>query len=283
MKKIVLILVLLLSTLYAVNDINITNQQVENSQVGLIAYTNKENGATRYLNTNHLGDLGGFLEPILAANTQNITHLIMMFAAFITFIVALLSLLAFFNIKSLEKQINTNKGIIKDLENKLEKSIKQEVKSQIIYSASNVLQKVEDDAYEKIDHAVNHIKGRVKSKLFDYQKFIFKVNQAKKYEYEEVLNDAKISIDNKLQQITIIQGRYNEINNNDIPKLFSDNVKDELIPVAIKLSKERAFHDIIIDHLKRSIKKNGYSYADISRIKEVVKKYYNYDMDEDLM
>ncbi len=278
MKKIVFLLVLLLNTLYASNDMNITNHQVENSQVGLIAYTNKENNVTRYFNTNHLGDLGGFMEPILAANAQNITQIVMLFG----FLLALISVAIFFNFSKLEKQIEKNKSIIENLENKLEQNIEKVVQRQIISSASNVLRDVEDDAYKKIDHAIKDIKKRVKSKLFDYQKFIFKVNQAKKYEYEEVLNNAKISVDDKLQQITIIQGRYNEINNNDIPKLFSDNVKDELVPVAIKLSKENALCDIIIDHLKRSIKKNGYSYADISRIKEVIKKHYNYDMDEDL-
>ena len=199
----------------------------------------------------------------------------MMFAAFI----GLISFYAFFNLNQIEKKIEKNRNIIQNLEDKLEKDIEREVKAQIIYSASDVLQDVEDDAYKKIDHEVKQIRSRAQNKLFDYQEFIFQVNQAKKYEYEEVINDPKILIEDKLKKITIIQGRYNEINNNDIPKLFSDNIKDILIPAAKKLSGESELSGIIIDHLVHSIKENGYSDADSLRIKNMLKKDYNYDLE----
>lgn len=262
MKKLILPLLLLLSTMLHC-DINITDI------VEPIRHIFSAPKATPNMS---VGDLGSFFE----GTSGHISTLITFFSLFISGLLALFTYFTYKENKSITEKIDRNKEYIDTIYEKLKKDIEHEIDKQVIFNAKSVMSKIEDDAYRKIDNNIEKISSDALEKLFDYQQLVFKINQAKKYAYEEVMNSRTLELSEKLVQSVIIQGQYNETNNHDIPNLFSNNIQERVIPTAIKLSEFVELTDIIIEYLEKLLKKKCLSYANKSRIKDVLRDYYGW-------
>ena len=224
----------------------------------------------KYVN---LGDIGSFLEPIFNEQSTHITILIILFTTFLTIIFTLATILAYFKGKSLIDSIEKNKDKIDSIKNSLESEIKEEVSKQIVYQTKELITKIENYAYRQIKTKLDEITCKEQSKLFKYQKLLFQMNEAKKLEYENVLNSSE---DNeKLEKIIFIQNKYNEINNQTLPKLFSSDIK-EITTAAIKLSEYKILKRVIAKFLKELLQedKDKYTYAQKAQIESVLYKYY---------
>ena len=223
-------------------------------------------------NTMTIGEFGSIFE----GTSSHITILITFYSLLISGLLALFSVVAYKKSSDIMEKIEKNKEYIDTIYEKLKKDIEAEIDKQIIYNAKDVMSKVEDDAYRKIDRNVEQIGIDAQEKLFDYQQLVFKVNQAKKYAYEEVLGDKDLTPDKKLVKSVAIQGRYNETNNHDVPNLFSTDIENRVIPTAKKLSEFEELKDIVIEYLERLLAKDIYSYANKSRIKDLLREYYDW-------
>ena len=156
----------------------------------------------------------------------------------------------------------------------LEKDIKEEVSKQMVYQTKELISKIEDYAYTEIKTKLDEIIAKEQSKLFNYQKLLFKINEAKKIEYEKVLNSNNNS--KKLEDIIFIQNKYNEINNQTLPKLFSSEIKD-ITTAAIKLSEYKIIRRVIANFLRDILIENSdkFTYAQKAQIEEILKNYYD--------
>jgi len=249
-----------------------------------------------------LNSLGGVLE----AQSTSISITIAIFGIMLTVLMTIISVFAYGKSQSLISRIEKNKDKIDKIKEKLAEDIlyidratkanlkglreevflslkdvkddiKQEVTQQIVSTSKDIALKVEDYAYKHIEDNIVEINNKVQAKLFAYQKFIFKVNEAKKLEYEEIASNDKLNFEEKLLKIIAIQSRYNETNNQSIPKLFAHKIEEEVVPTAIKLSEYKELHEIIIEHLEELLSNNHYSFADKARIKEVLQTRYNWE------
>jgi len=248
-----------------------------------------------------INSLGGILEN----QSTHISTTIAIFGLMLTIIMTIISFVAYSKSQNIITRIEKNKDKIDKIKEKLAEDvlyidketkenlktlreevihslndvkddIKQEVTQQIVYNSKEVALKVEDYAYKHIEDNIIAINNKVQAKLFAYQKFIFKVNEAKKFEYEEVISDENLNFTEKLSKVIAIQSRYNETNNQSIPKLFSHNIEEEVVPTAIKLSEYEELHSIIIEHLETLLFDSHYSFADKARVKEVLHIRYHW-------
>jgi len=261
MKKLILILIALNTVLYCSDNITITD--IVDKIMTLTSAPHADTNMT-------VGDLASFTE----GTSGHISNLIIFFSIFISGILAVFTYFTYRENRSIMEKIENNKKYINTIYEKLKEDIKGEIDKQVIFNAQNVMSKVEDDAYRKIDNNIEHISNQSQEKLFDYQQLVFKINQAKKYAYEEVMNNKKLTLDEKLIKSVIIQGQYNETNNHDIPNLFSTDVENCIIPTAKKLSEFEELKAIIKEYLEKLLDKDSYSYANKSRIRDVLQKYY---------
>jgi hypothetical protein len=222
----------------------------------------------KYLTTEDLGNLGSFLEPIINQSATNITQVITVFGIFLSLYGIFFFVKVYSDINNIKKSISEN--------------IKHEVTNQIAYSVYEISDKVENHAYKKIDHSIQQIKDRVQQKLFEYQEFIYKVNQTKKLKYEKIIHDKTISVENMLKEMTAIQGHYNEICNHYAPKLFSDNIEDDLLPTAKNLADEKDLHHVLIKYLLKVYKDEDklLQYHEKSKIKTILIEEYKLKEDD---
>lgn len=228
----------------------------------------------------NLGNLGSFLEPWFAKNSENITHLLIVFGSILGGIITLFSIIFLINGYAISKRVDENRKAIDNTYLKIQEDIKQEVAQEIVYSSKELISKVENYFYEKIEYDLEQINRLVQAKLFLYQRFVFEVNEVKKIEYENLMNSS-IKLEDKLSQLISIQNRYNETNNSSIPKLFSDDIEHQVVPAAKKLSENKKLQRIIVKHLETLIQSDYYSFADKARIKEVLHKRYNWQEPKD--
>jgi len=248
-----------------------------------------------------LNSLGGILEN----QATHISTMIAIFGLVMTILMTIISVVAYSKSQNIIVRIEKNKDKIDKIKEKLAEDIlyidketksdlktlrkevlyslndvkddiKQEVTQQIVYNSKEVALKVEDYAYKHIEDNIIAINNKVQAKLFAYQKFIFKVNEAKKIEYEEIISDKSLDFAKKLSKVIAIQSRYNETNNQSVPKLFSHEIEKEVVPTAIKLSEYEELHAIIIEHLETLLLDNYYSFADQARVKEVLHTRYDW-------
>ena len=248
-----------------------------------------------------LNNLGGILE----AQATQISTIIAIFGIMLTIMMTIISFVAYSRSQNMIARIEKNKDKIDKIKEKLaedvlyidketksnlkilrkevlyslndvKSDIKQEVTQQIVYNSKEVALKVEDYAYRHIEENILAINNKVQAKLFAYQAFIFKVNEAKKFEYEAVISDDSLDFTEKLLKVIAIQSRYNETNNQSIPKLFSNNIEEDVVPTAIKLSEYQELHEIIMEHLEAVLLDVHYSFADKARVKEVLYNRYGW-------
>ena len=154
--------------------------------------------------------------------------------------------------------------------------IREEVKQQIVYGLDEALQKAQEHAYRKVEHTVKKLTEEVQRRRFFYQKEIYQINQAKKYEYEEVMREV-IELDEKIDKTIRIQAKYNEINNYDIPKLFSKNIEEDVIPIAKKLSDYKNIKHTIQKFLVKSLESDNLNFVQKTQIKDVLKEKYGWE------
>ncbi len=268
MKKVLLILLLPIIFLFADIDKNTTEDHRVIHQ--------------KNFTINQLGDLGSFFEPILADRASHITAIISIFGVLLAAIMVGLGLSTWANVSSIQNNISQNKKMIEDIRKNLPQDIQDEVKKQIISSAETILQETQNHAYKKLDYEINQIKIRVQQKLLGYQQFIYQVNETKKFEYETILQNKDQSAKKLLERMIAKQGHYNSICNHYAPKLFSHDIDNDVIPTAENLSDEKSLHHIIFKYLKKRYedKDNLLSYADKSKIKSVLKDYYQFKSDD---
>ena len=185
------------------------------------------------------------------------------------------------NLKEFRKELNAIKfhmdEDLKEFRKEMKDEIKEEITQQIVYTADEAVQKVQEHAYRKVDYNINKLTEEIQNQRFAYQKIIFKINQGKKYEYEGVLNNKKLETEEKIEKIITIQGQYNEINNQSIPKLFSRRIEADVIPTAEKLSEYKKIKHIIIEVLEKLLKRDDYSFVDKENIKDVLISYYHWE------
>jgi len=270
MKKTILIVLILVTNIYA--DANtIFDKSLMKINIFPLESTYEKNGTAMTI-----GDFGNLFE----GTSGHISTLIMFFSLFISGLLALFSVIAYRKSNKIMKKIDENRTYIDEVYNKLNNTlkmdIKKEISSQIILNSQDVMSKVEEDAYRKIDISIKRIKDESQAKLFDYQQIVFKVNQAKKYAYEKVINNTKLSVDEKLQKSIAIQGSYNETNHHDLPNLFSTDIDKMVIPTAIKLSEFHELQGIMVKYLESLIEKSVCSYKHKSQIEDILREYYGW-------
>lgn len=263
--KILQLSLLLISTLHA--DTNTT--QPSNTELEVIS------------------KIGEIFSASMTGYTGQIESLLTTFSYIGSVLFLLITVFASFKITSISRKIDSNRETIEslksdmqqelnDIKKEIKDEIREEVSQQIVYTAKKATQKVREHAYNKIEYNIEKINLKMEENIFRYQRMIYKINQAKKYEYELILNNKSLSIEEKIKEIIFIQGRYNEINNQSILGLFSSNVEEKLIPSLIKLSDNLKIRQIIIRFIENLLKKEKFDHADILDIKEVLEKYYNW-------
>jgi hypothetical protein len=231
--------------------------------------------------------LNEFMGASLTGFTNQITNLLMIFGAMVT----LLSLLGYLKLKSLSDNIENNRELIEkykeDIDKKfsdyrieMKQEIIEEVKQQIVYGLDDAILKVQEHAYKKVEYTVSKLTDEIQKRRFHYQSLIFKINQLKKYEYEEIMKE-EIDIDEKISKILVIQSKYNEINNSDIPKLFSKDIEERVIPTARKLSEYKDLRHIIIKLLLKALENDKLNYVEKTQIKDILQECYGWEEKED--
>ncbi|CAA6818029.1 MAG: Unknown protein [uncultured Sulfurovum sp.] len=85
-----------------------------------------------------------------------------------------------------------------------------------------------------------------------------------------------VELDIKLNKTLLVQARYNEINNYDIPKLFSKDIEGKVVPSAKKLSEHKQLKNIIIKLLLKALDNDKLNYAEEIQIKDVLRDCYNW-------
>ena len=292
MKSLILMLLLTLA-LFSENNLTDVNQsynevkkQIANNVTHTLMRTKSQNDS----NVEVISKLGEFIGGVLETYSDHIANLLLSFSVGGSFVMFLISLFGYSKIKSISHDIKKNRKkiekfqfqITKDFtkyKDGIKKEIKEEVLDQIVLLSDEVSKKVEKHAYKRINKNINTLTNEIQERRFSYQKIIYKVNQAKKLEYETILN-SQISTDEKLEQISIVQAKYNEINNQDIPKLFSKKMKEVAIPSARKLSKIKEVSHIMKKELEKLLADEDYSFVDREDIREVLEDCYNWKEDK---
>lgn len=228
--------------------------------------------------------LGGLLEGISTKHTGQLATLIELFIAFTGIVITIITILGAYNITKnshkideIKKEMDKN---LNELRKELKQEIKEEVMQQIVYIADKDVQRVQAHAYKKIEHSIEKMTENTQNQRFVYQKIIYKINQMKKYEYETIMMNSSFSTDEKLNKIILVQSKYNEVNNQSIPKIFSKNIEEKVIPALIKLSEITKIHHIIIEELDKKLNDDTLSFIDKESIKEVLINYYNWEEKE---
>jgi len=233
-----------------------------------------------------INNLGDFISGILASYTGEIGNLIFMLSIIITVIISFLSFATYLKTKSLSDSIRENTEAIqkyKEVINKefseykkeMKDEIVEEVKQQIVYGLDEALLNVQEHAYRKVEHTVDKLTEEIQRRRFFYQGLIYQINQAKKYEYEEVMKE-EIELDEKIEKIIKVQAKYNEINNHDIPKLFSKNIEEDVVPRAIKLSGYKNIKHTVQKLLLKALKNDNLNFVEKTQIKDVLKEKYDW-------
>lgn len=266
---------ILIFTVILLSENNLTD--VNQSQKDIVTHVE---------NLSMINQLGEVIGALLETYSDQIANLLLTFSIGGSFIVFLISLAGYSKVRSISSDIQNNRKKIEEFqfqmlqdfnkhEEDIKKEIKEEVLQQIVFISDEASQKVEEHAYRRINYKINKLTNEIQERRFSYQKIIYKVNQAKKLEYEIVLKSGK-TIDEKLEQITIIQAKYNEINNQDIPKLFSKNFRERVVPSAKKLSQIKEVSHIVKKELEKLLEDKDYSLVDREEIKEVLEDCYNW-------
>jgi len=188
------------------------------------------------------------------------------------------------DLKEFRKEVNAIKfhmdENLKEFRKEIKDEIKEEITQQIVYTSDEAVQKVQEHAYKKVEHTVDVLTGDIQKRRFHYQSLIFKVNQAKKYEYEEVMKE-DMNLDEKISQLLVIQSKYNEINNSDIPKLFSKDVEEKVVPTARKLSEYKELRHIVVKLLLKALENDKLNYVETTQIKDILKECYGWEEKEE--
>ena len=212
---------------------------------------------------------------ILEGFTGQISNLLIFFMAMFT----IGSVLGYFKMNKLSSSIQGNRELIgekfKDYERKMKIEIKEEVMQQIVYSLDEALEKVQEHAYRKVEHTVDKLTKEIQRRRFIYQGLIYKMNQAKKYEYEEVMK-GESELTEKIEKTIKIQAKYNEINNYYIPLLFSKNIEEDVVFTAKKLSSDHHIKRIILNFLLDILEEDKLNFVQKTEIKDVLKEKYGW-------
>jgi len=279
MKILKLMLIILLTSSILYGDNNKTQVVSIDTSSSKSTVTQIELGVVSKLNE--------FMGASLAGFTNQITNLLMIFGAMVT----LLSLLGYLKLKGLSDNIENNRELIEkykedidtkfsDYKKEMKQEIIEEVKQQIVYGLDDAILKVQEHAYRKVEYTVSSLTDEIQKRRFHYQSLIFKVNQAKKYEYEEAMKQ-DISLDEKISKLLVIQSKYNEINNSDIPKLFSKDIEEKVVPTARKLSEYKELRHIVIKLLLKALENDKLNYVEITQIKDILKDCYGWEVKEE--
>jgi len=154
--------------------------------------------------------------------------------------------------------------------------IVEEVKQQIVYGLDDALLNVQEHAYRKVEHTVNRLTEEIQRRRFFYQNLIYQINQEKKYEYEEIMKE-EIELDERIDKIIKVQYKYNEINNHDIPKLFSKYIEKDVIPTAVKLSAYKNIKHTVQKLLLKALKNDNLNFVQKTQIKDILKEKYAWE------
>ena len=220
--------------------------------------------------------LSEFMGTALTGFTGQIENLLVFFMAMVT----IGSLLGYYKIDKLSDNIQRNRELIgekfEDYEREMKIEIKEEVMQQVVYGLDKALDKAQEHTYRKLEHTVDKLTEEIQRRRFFYQGLIYQINQAKKYEYEEVMKE-EIELDEKIDKIIKIQAKYNEINNYDIPKLFSKNIEDDVIPMAKKLSDYKNIKHTIQKLLVKVLERDNLNFVQKTQIKDILKEKYDWE------
>jgi len=216
--------------------------------------------------------IGGILEGF----TGEISALLMFFMAMVT----IGSVLGYFKMNTLSNNIQRNRELIgekfEDYEREMKIEIKEEVMQQVVYGLDKALDKAQEHTYRKVEHTVDKLTEEIQRRRFFYQGLIYQINQAKKYEYEEVMRE-EVELDERIDKIIKIQAKYNEINNHDIPKLFSKNIEQDVVPIAKKLSEYKNIKHTIQKLLVKVLERDNLNFVQKTQIKDVLKEKYGWE------
>jgi hypothetical protein len=238
-----------------------------------------------------ISKLSEFFGAAITGYNGHIEHLLMIFGFMVTFFIAMISLFGYFKIRGISVEIEKNRELIadytagidkkfSDYRKEMKQEIIEEVKQQIVYGLDDAVLKVQEHAYKKVEYTVSSLTDEIQKRRFHYQSLIFKVNQVKKYEYEEIMKQ-DIELEDKISKILIIQSKYNEINNSDIPKLFSKHIEEKVVPTARKLSEYKELRHIVIKLLLKALENDKLNYVEITQIKDILKECYDWEEKED--
>jgi len=227
--------------------------------------------------------LGEFMGATMNSFTGQISNLLAVFGLMVT----LVSVFGYLKLRNLSDNINKNRELISDYTNDIElkfndyrkemkTEIVEEVKQQIVYGLDNAILKVQEHAYRKVEHTIDKLTEEIQQRRFFYQGLIFKINQVKKYEYEDIMKQ-ETDVEEKVNKIIITQSKYNEINNHDIPKLFSKKIEDEVIPSAKKLSEYTDLKHIVSKLLLKALENDKLNYVEQTQIRDVLREYYDWN------
>jgi len=213
---------------------------------------------------------------ILEGFTGEISDLLMFFMAIVT----ISSVVGFFKMSKLSDSIQQNRELIgekfEDYEREMKIEIKEEVMQQVVYGLDKALDKAQEHAYRKVEHTVDTLTKEIQRRRFFYQGLIYQINQEKKYEYEEVMRE-EVELDEKIDKIIKIQAKYNEINNHDIPKLFSKNIEQDVVPIAKKISEYKNIKHTIQKLLVKVLERDNLNFVQKTQIKDVLKEKYGWE------
>ena len=212
---------------------------------------------------------------ILEGFTGEISSLLMFFMAMVT----IGSVLGYLKINMLTEDIQRNRELIgekfENYKRDMKIEIEEEVSQQIVYGLDNALLKVQEHAYRKVEYTVDKLTEEIQRRRFFYQGLIYQINQAKKYEYEEVMRE-EVELTEKIEKIIKVQAKYNEINNHDIPKLFSKNIEQDVVPMAKKLSDYKNIKHTIQKLLVKVLERDNLNSVQKTQIKDVLKEKYGW-------
>jgi hypothetical protein len=238
-----------------------------------------------------ISKLSEFFGQTIDGYTGQVENLLMIFGAMVTLFMAVMSIFGYLKIRGISDEIEKNRELIADYTTSIDKKfseyriemkqeIVEEVKQQIVYGLDDAILKVQEHAYKKVEYTVSTLTNEIQKRRFYYQSLIFKVNQVKKYEYEEVMKE-DIDLDERISKILLIQSKYNEINNSDIPKLFSKHIEEKVVPTARKLSEYKELRHIVIKLLLKALENDKLNYVEITQIKDILKECYDWEEKED--
>jgi len=273
MKKIqwIIIGLLLLSTLlFSENNQTV----VEHNKTSVVK------SVSQTLTMNDLGNMGEFFSNIIHGAFEPMNYIITIGLSIFGLVIG--GLYFYFekrmdeNIREMNSLKKEFKETIKEVQLAKKKEIREEVMQQIVYGLDDALLNVQEHAYRKVEHTVKKLIEEVQRRRFFYQKEIYQINQAKKYEYEEVMKE-EVTLDEKIDKTIRIQAKYNEINNYDIPRLFSKNIEQDVIPTAVKLSSYKNIKHTIQKLLVKVLERDNLNFVQKTQIKDVLKEKYGWE------